>query len=247
MRVLLLPERKAATCRFYELLSSNDAKGFASKLADVVIDPSKRWQLPSNKGVVSPGEATGEMDSRLSQAAVFARSVAPAGEVNGFGLREFLFGSGNGALETDAQLNIINMQRAQFTPENKDGPDCVVIYVPKLNALLEELGYFDEDSGFIFLSVTDWTENPPAELTDPEDEEGASKLMDRVLGHEFGHFMGISTRNIDGEKHDDDRYHPPGAAALMRSGAVGKPGRWIRDEDWKRANERALERGLRGP
>ncbi len=208
-------------------------------------DPLNRWRLPSNAGVVSPGDATAEMDSRLSQAGVFARPKAPTDEVNGFGQRQSVFGNPDGTF-TDDQLDVMNlMQREQFTTKTKDQNECIVIYVPWLAT---RQSYFDPKSGFLYISVKDWAVNPPARLTDPEDDKGALGRMYRAMAHEFGHFMKMSKRGDDdfggdGSFHDDDP-SPRGIAALMRGGEKGNPGRWIRHEDWEVASKRAKARGL---
>ena len=68
-----------------------------------------------------------------------------------------------------------------------------------------------------------------------EDQFGVIYSMKRSLAHEFGHYLGLSLKNSDFDYHDGGPY-PNGTIALMKA---GDPGRWMRHEDWRKANEQA--------
>jgi hypothetical protein len=66
----------------------------------------------------------------------------------------------------------------------------------------------------------------------------------RILAHEFGHYLMLSMKNDNNEMHDNGSgKYPAGTAALMRGAETGKrQGRWIRKEDWRKANKTAKDR-----
>jgi len=63
------------------------------------------------------------------------------------------------------------------------------------------------------------------------------------IAHEIGHELFLATHNDDGGGHDAGPW-PDGEESLMRSGSpvngvLPNPGRWLRHEDWKTANDEA--------
>jgi hypothetical protein len=267
MKVRLLPERQTVRCRFFKLLDPRDALGFGD------LGGSNRWNFPAvqpvpghpelDTSIPSPGSVTATIDSLFSVAAVSESPSAPeipAGTTpDGYGLREFQYEAPatptssptNSVLDSDAELNNIDQQRGLFTSQGLESKDCIIVYVPYCSPprVTETHAFFKDDvTGFIFVGVNNWSTDPFSELQLPEDELGATRQLPRVVCHEFGHWLKLSTRgerDPNGNQltfHDNDRC-PAGTVPLMREGTVGAPGRWMRHEDWKRANERAQERG----
>ncbi len=267
MKVMLLPERQTVKCRFFKLLETNDSLGFATGNPNDN-DALKRWRTATFNGQLSgltdatPGPLSVEIDTRFAQTAVFASpsapEILPGTTSDGWGLREFPFKVGNNNrwwISGNGDLNNIDQNRALFTSQNKDGKDCIIVFVPLLDlpnvnrfdAGEVTIGYSDPITGFVFIGVDNWKGSIPALLA-PENNSGASNSLARVLAHEFGHWLNLSTRIKEENDHDNDP-HPTGTVPLMRNGGDGNGnfqplGRWIRHEDWRRAKERAIERGL---
>ena len=70
----------------------------------------------------------------------------------------------------------------------------------------------------------------------------SDRLPIRVIAHEVGHYFDASSRGKDvlllpgiqilpGDYHDNGPF-PLFTTGLMRPGEQGKPGQWIRHEDW---------------
>ena len=65
-----------------------------------------------------------------------------------------------------------------------------------------------------------------------------------VIAHEFGHLLGLATKpDPEGGRHDTPPW-PPGEESLMRrgpgtTGVMAIPGKWLRHEDWRKANMEA--------
>jgi hypothetical protein len=66
-----------------------------------------------------------------------------------------------------------------------------------------------------------------------------------IVAHEIGHLLMISTQNSDGNDHDQGPYPDQNTPSLMRKGTddqgnpLASPGRWLRQQDWKKANTSA--------
>ena len=104
----------------------------------------------------------------------------------------------------------------------------------------------DEDEALKRLAFIS-TDYPSFQPSDQEDPDGVVKSILRVIAHEVGHTLGLSTRTYipnpksvvpSPEAHDAGAV-PKGTKALMRSGLIGAPGKWMRFEDWRQANLRA--------
>ena len=98
------------------------------------------------------------------------------------------------------------------------------------------------DNKIIFVGIDRWNPNGSIEADQynkPEDNLGATSQMKRVIAHEMGHFLHLSTRSddtvTDGEGHDPGKF-PVETIGLMRAGQKGGEGKWLRHEDWQRAN-----------
>jgi len=182
----------------------------------------------------------------MVQAVVSATPTAPDPPANGdfsekvidYEPGEF----GNGALDADGEFDVFRQEHGQgaFSAE------CNVVYVALLDTVDGALGFVEDPaSKIIVIGQNSWTDHPDRELTDPEDGKGATRQMARVIAHEFGHYLEISTREAGFRTptggHDQGKY-PSGTAPLMLAGNEGKPGRWIRHEDWKFANQTAKVR-----
>jgi hypothetical protein len=69
--------------------------------------------------------------------------------------------------------------------------------------------------------------------------------MQRVIAHEIAHRLRLSTRNdldlgSEGDFHDPGPF-PSGTTGLIRSGQRGGLGKWLRHEDWHKANDTMQE------
>lgn len=262
MKVKILPGRKTVQCRFFKLLDSRDVLGFD---ADNTRTPGARWQSPSNVGLGD--DQVGEIDSRFVQAGINATKAGPevAGKTGAgrFGLREFQYvqkGLAFIGITSKEDLNAIDRSRNLFTSQNEDGKDCIFVYVPYFDSALssDTFAFYDDITGFVFVNVGAWyiRSDEGVRIPLPDDQlqenaEGASYWGGRVLAHEFGHWLNLSSRwylhEQEGgplsEPHDMGPY-PKGTVSLMRPGNLGPAGRWLRHEDWEAASKRAFERGL---
>ena len=152
--------------------------------------------------------------------------------------------SGNGVLDTDPEYALF----AQKKQEGVFNGACNVIYVP----FVEDgaLGIVvDPASKLIYVGQNEWVASgnalPDPRNLAPEDADGASFQMARIIAHEFGHYLEISSREaglVTPTGGHDNGIHPSGTAPLMRSGHIGTAGRWIRHEDWDKANRTAKDR-----
>ena len=88
----------------------------------------------------------------------------------------------------------------------------------------------------VLIAANRWSWTDATEFN-TEDDNGASYSFERIVAHEAGHFIAISTKNAPDAGHDPgpypETYH---SISLMRSGEAGKNGKWIRMEDWEQAN-----------
>lgn len=86
---------------------------------------------------------------------------------------------------------------------------------------------------------------PNYQQSGAEDQFGAVRSVQRVIAHEVGHALGLSTREIVvseilgiTDNHDSETV-PVGTRSLLRAGPSGPPGKWMRHEDWRTANDTA--------
>jgi hypothetical protein len=237
LRVLALPERNAINCKFYRVHEPGEDPGN-------ILRPGF-YPVPTvNSPVAAPGPATAEIDDRMIQAVV---SASPGSAVIETIVDYEPNNGGNGVLDADAEFDVLRQkhQEGVFTGQGN------VIYVPFLET--GALGIVvDPSSKLIFIAQNEWvasgTAQPDPDNLAPEDADGASYQMARIIAHEFGHYLEISTRQAGlvtpTGGHDNGRF-PTGTAPLMREGNKpplgngGPAGRWIRHEDWKVANETA--------
>jgi len=220
--VLLLPVRTTVQCKFYRVSNLND---------------NEFIENPTENPVASPGEATAEADSRMRQAVVSVSPAPPDPPVYGdFSKRTLGFDlDGNQKLSGDNEYQVF-VNSGMFTGK------CNVIYV---SWLAEGYGgmVFDVESKLLFIAQNAWTFPGGGFSDDPEDGSSASSQMERLVAHEFGHYLKLCSRTInlgagDPRRGHDDYPLPSGTATLMRGGdnGGGRFGRWMRHEDWVQAN-----------
>ena len=81
----------------------------------------------------------------------------------------------------------------------------------------------------------------PNSLTQAEDSNGCESSILRVIAHEVGHALEISTRKSKDQNGKDTPHDigpfPKGTKALMFPSIPN--GRWMRHEDWRSGNSSA--------
>jgi len=234
--VLTLPERNPINCKFYRVHEPNENLATLTRIGF--------YPVPTiNSPVAAPGPAVSEIDARMIQAGV---AVSPGSPITERVVDYEPNNGGNGALDTDAEFAVMAQKRQEGV---FDGA-CNIIYVADLDTRDGSLGYVDDPaSKLVFISQNSWVDyddfHPDPKVLAPEDRRGASFAMTRVIAHEFGHYLEISTRE-EGKvtptgDHDVGKY-PAGTVPLMRPGPDGGLGHWIRHEDWAKASETAKTR-----
>jgi hypothetical protein len=216
LRVKVLPRRDPVLCKFYVVPIAGDPQ-------------SNPYPSASSADIASVGETLAEIDSRFTQAVVGANS-----DRTDFTSNPLAYDlNNNGELDGNDELDFFDARAGQFTGE------CNILYVDSLGVSEGELGMYDPVGNRIYIGTSAWTIGAGQQET--EDAEGASYDMARVIAHEFGHYLDLSTRRNATRENHDDWVVPKTTAALMRNGRRGPPGKWMRHEDWHRANDRVKE------
>jgi hypothetical protein len=215
-RVKVLPERDAIDCKFYSVR-------LPGRQDPLRAGPSVPNPGEVNARIASPGTVRAEIDTRFAHAV-----VGTVNDGSDFVEMEMPFEGENANGQLDPrEFDYFEQRKNEFTAE------CNIIYVYSLSTSGGVLGWGDPITDRIYVGTYPWAFAQDAErLAAPEDPDGASFQMPRVIAHEFGHYLNLSTRrNASGEKHDD-WLATAGTVPLMRSGAHGSrpPGKWTRHE-----------------
>ena len=225
LKVMVLPRRGPIDVSFYVARNSkSQADSFFDQPASE-LDTAYGYVMGQEK-IDDPSDVVAEINERMKACGVDVVLGATGDKILPFDLDDnhvFL-----GRRELNELLNSLKTSAV--------GGSCVILYLPKLGSR----GITYSKYGLICGSVNYYLTLPGNEVP-AEDSSGTWDSMKRTLAHEFGHYLDISTRVFDYERHDNGPY-PNGTIGLMRSGGPGNPGRWMRHEDWQKANNTAKER-----
>lgn len=137
--------------------------------------------------------------------------------------------------------------------------DIAILFVRNLGG--GSSGHYSDQTGYVFVNYDAYFSHASKPDYSTPDAEGTLKYVTRVVAHEVGHKLGLSTRqqikmlNLWYSGHDVDSdapqkfgsegIHPKGTHLLMRPGGLQMEildqgcGVWVRHEDWKKSNAAA--------